>query len=70
MNIAEVVEFINSHDDPTLTEEMNALVMETCYRTHRLTMQLEELLWFSFRIHSLPGSTGKNNCYIHLFLPL
>ncbi len=40
MNIAEVVEFINSHDDPTLTEEMNALVMETCYRTHRLTMQL------------------------------
>ncbi len=40
MNIAEVVNFINSHDNPILTEEMNALIMETCYRTHRLTMQL------------------------------
>lgn len=40
MSIAEVVEFINTHNDPMLTEEMNALIMETCYRTHRLTAQL------------------------------
>ena len=40
MDISDVVKFINSQDDPVLTEEMNALVMETCYRTHRLTMRL------------------------------
>ena len=40
MDISDVVKYINSHEDPVLTEEMNALVMETCYRTHRLTMQL------------------------------
>ncbi len=40
MNISDVVNYINTHDDPILTAEMNALVMETCYRTHRLTMQL------------------------------
>lgn len=40
MTIKDVVEYINSHTDPVLTEEMNALVMETCYRTHCLTMQL------------------------------
>ena len=28
MNIAEVVEVINSHNDPTLTEEMNALTIQ------------------------------------------
>ena len=40
MNIKDVVDFINSHDDPVLTSEMDALVMETCYRAHRLTMEL------------------------------
>ena len=40
MNIADVVKYINSHDDPELKEEMNSLVIDTCYRTHRLTMQL------------------------------
>jgi len=40
MTIRDVVEFINSHEDPVLTEEMNALVMQACYRTHRLTMEL------------------------------
>ena len=40
MTIHDVVEFINSNDDPVLTPEMNALVMETCYKTHRLTMEL------------------------------
>ena len=40
MDISDVVKFINSQEDPVLTEEMNALVMETCYRTHRLTMRL------------------------------
>ena len=40
MDISDVVKYINSHDDPILTAEMNALVMETCYRAHRLTMQL------------------------------
>lgn len=40
MNIRDVVQYINTHADPVLTPEMNALVMETCYRTHRLTMQL------------------------------
>ena len=40
MNIQEVVQYINSHADPVLSPEMNALVMETCYRTHRLTMEL------------------------------
>ena len=32
MNIQEVVQYINSHADPVLTPEMNALVMETCYQ--------------------------------------
>ena len=40
MSIEEVVEYINSHDDPVLSEEMNSLVMAACYQTHRLTMQL------------------------------
>ena len=40
MKIEDVVEFINSHDDPVLTDEMNSLIMATCYQTHRLTMQL------------------------------
>ena len=40
MTIQDVVDYINTHVDPVLTEEMNVLVMETCYRTHRLTMQL------------------------------
>jgi acetyltransferase-like isoleucine patch superfamily enzyme len=40
MTISDVVEFINSNPDPFLTPEMNALVMETCYKTHRLTMEL------------------------------
>ena len=40
MTIQEVVKYVNSHADPVLTPEMNALVMETCYRTHRLTMEL------------------------------
>ena len=40
MNIQDVVDYINAHDDPVLTDEMNALVMETCERTHRLTMSL------------------------------
>ena len=40
MTIEDVVRFINGHEDPVLTPEMNALVMETCYRTHRLTMKL------------------------------
>ena len=40
MKIEDVVEFINSHDDPVPTDEMNSLIMATCYQTHRLTMQL------------------------------
>ena len=40
MNIQEVVDFINSHEDPVLTDEMNAAVMETCYASHRMTMEL------------------------------
>lgn len=40
MTIKDVTDFINSHDDPFLTDEMNALVMETCYTAHRLTMEL------------------------------
>ena len=40
MTIQDVVDYINTHADPVLTPEMDALVMETCYRTHRLTMQL------------------------------
>ena len=40
MEIQDVVRFINSRQDPVLTPEMNSLVMETCYRTHRLTMEL------------------------------
>ena len=40
MTIQDVVNYINSNKDPILTPEMNALVMETCYRTHRLTMDL------------------------------
>lgn len=40
MDIADVVEYINSHKDPLLTEEMNDLIMKTCYRTHRLTTML------------------------------
>ena len=40
MTIEDVVRYINSHQDPVLTDEMNALVMETCYRSHRLTMEL------------------------------
>lgn len=40
MTIQDVVSHINSSKDPILTPEMNALVMETCYRTHRLTMEL------------------------------
>jgi hypothetical protein len=38
MDINDVVEFINSHDDPVLSEEMNALVMETCSRLFILTL--------------------------------
>ena len=40
MTIRDVVDYINAHADPVLTDEMNALVMETCERTHRLTMSL------------------------------
>ena len=40
MTIKEVVDYINSHDDPKLTPDMDALILETCARTHRLTMQL------------------------------
>ena len=40
MTIEDVVAYINAHEDPTLTAEMNAPVMETCYRTHRLTTEL------------------------------
>jgi len=40
MDIQEVVDFINSHKDPVLTPEMNALISETCLKTHRLTMEL------------------------------
>ncbi len=40
MTIQDVVDYINTHEDPVLTPEMDALVMETCWRTHRLTMQL------------------------------
>ncbi len=40
MTIEEVVDYINSHNDPVLTDEMNFLITETCYRTHRLTAEL------------------------------
>ena len=40
LTIKDVADYINSHEDPFLTDEMNALVMETCYRTHQLTMEL------------------------------
>ena len=40
MNIQDVIDYINCHKDPVLTEEMNALVMATCYQAHRLTMKL------------------------------
>lgn len=40
MTIKDVVDFINSHVDPVLTPEMDALILETCAQTHRLTMQL------------------------------
>ena len=55
MNIAEVVNFINSHDNPILTEEMNALMMETCYRTHRLTMQLNNTYHEPDEIREMSG---------------
>ena len=40
VEIQDVIAYINSHKDPVLTPEMNALVMQTCYGTHRLTMEL------------------------------
>lgn len=40
MTIKDVVDYINTHADPVLTPEMDALVLETCARTHKLTMQL------------------------------
>ena len=40
MTIQDVVDYINSHSDPVLTPEMDALLLETCARTHRLTMKL------------------------------
>ena len=40
MTIQDVVHYINTHDDPVLTDEMNRLIMETCYQTHRLTAEL------------------------------
>lgn len=40
MTIQDVVDYINAHIDPVLTDEMNALVMDACERTHRLTMSL------------------------------
>ena len=40
MTIEEVIEYINTHKDPELTDEMNTLIRETCYRTHRLTVEL------------------------------
>ena len=40
MDINDVVRYINTHEDPVLTDEMNALVMATCFETHRLTMRL------------------------------
>ena len=40
MTIRDVVDYINANTDPVLTDAMNALVMQTCERTHRLTMSL------------------------------
>lgn len=40
MKIEDVIAFINSHHDPVLTEEMNALIMAECYQAHRLTTHL------------------------------
>ncbi len=40
MTIDDVIRYINTHEDPVLTPEMDALVMETCYRAHRLTAEL------------------------------
>lgn len=40
MTIADVVSYINSHTDPTLTPEMDALVLQACARAHRLTAAL------------------------------
>ena len=40
MTIADVVSYINTHPGPTLTPEMDALVLQTCARAHRLTAAL------------------------------
>ena len=52
MNIQDVVDYINTRRDPVLTPEMNALVMETCYRTHRLTMEMNT-------VYHTPGELRK-----------
>lgn len=40
MTIKDVTEYINTHSDPVLTDEMNMLILETCEKTHKLTMEL------------------------------
>ena len=55
MSIEEVVEYINSHDDPVLSEEMNSLVMAACYQTHRLTMQLNNTYHEPDEIREMSG---------------
>ena len=61
MDIQDVVNYINSTRDPVLTDEMNALVMETCYRTHRLTMELNTVYHDPDEIRALLSEiTGEN----------
>ncbi|MBQ4270361.1 MAG: sugar O-acetyltransferase [Clostridiales bacterium] len=40
MTIKDVVTYINTHIDPLLTPEMDALILATCERSHKLTMEL------------------------------
>ena len=46
MIIKDVVTYINTHIDPLLTPEMDALILATCERTHKLTMELN-ISWHS-----------------------
>ena len=40
MTVRDLVEYINTHEDPELTPEMYALMHQTCLETHRLTTAL------------------------------
>lgn len=71
MYIQDVVNYINSTRDPVLTDEMNAMVTETCYRTHQLTMELNTVYHHPDEIRALLSEiTGESiDESFHMFPP-